>query len=42
MRDDTLVPKFLTALEETDQPNVVRLLKNGLHTFVVLFVLHVW
>ena len=33
MRNDELVPQFLTALKESDQQHVVNLLLEGLHTF---------
>jgi len=41
MRDDELVPLFLRALEENDQPHVVHMLAHeGLHTFGVLLIIH--
>jgi len=44
-RDDRLVPKFITALRETDQTKVLRVLgyeglHEGLHTFVFLVLCH--
>jgi len=40
-RDNKLVPLFLRALEENDQPNVLHMLTDeGLHTFGVLLIIH--
>ena len=41
MRDDHLVPVFLKALHESDQPHVVDMLTHkGLHTFGLLLIIH--
>jgi len=41
LRDDQLVPEFLRALEEIDQPNVVHMLtREGLHTCGLLIIIH--